>query len=300
MVGHPSRVSALKNSWPIGGTLGSLILAMVVLAGPAAGRDPNGGSAAKPPFQRRGFYLHACWHFNYPFAVCTWQREDYQNMFQLLRHLGFNTVMLDGSLWECAPMLLSLSDRQALIDYRLIIEDAQKVGIETWLVQDPGVTVRPEIAVKPLRQRSLYAHMQTVRLDNPKEAEAYLKHRADAMEILNNADAYVTIDGDPGGYPGAKPSEFLKILLHDRQTIDRVGTHPKSQKIIPWIWCGWGTKGVWQEPIEPFVAASCAIKQQNMPEPWELLPGHVIGKDGPTAGPLLNSRSRPACSIAQL
>ncbi len=101
MVGSPSLASALKNRWLIGSALGSLVLAVVVLAGPIAGMDPDVGSPVKPPFQRRGFYLHACWHFNYPFAVCTWQREDYQNMFQLLRHLGFNTVMLDGSLWEC-------------------------------------------------------------------------------------------------------------------------------------------------------------------------------------------------------
>ena len=86
-----------------------------------------------------------------------------------------------------------------------------------------------EIAAKPWLERCLYSEMKTVQLDDPREAAAYLRHRAALLEILNNADAYVTIDGDPGSYPGAKPSEFAKVFSHDRRTIDRVGTHPKSQ-----------------------------------------------------------------------
>ena len=93
------------------------------------------------------------------------------------------------------------------------------------------------------------------------------------MTILNNADGYVTIDGDPGSYPGAKPSDFLKVFLADRQTLDRAGERPEKQKLIPWIWSGWGTKGVWVEPIEPYVQATLAELKRGMPEPWELLPG---------------------------
>ena len=140
------------------------------------------------------------------------------------------------------------------------------LALDCWLTQGAALTSRPEIGVKPWMRRSLFPHMQTVRLDDAKEAERYLEHRAALMEILNNADAYVTIDGDPGGYPGATPSEFLKVLLHDRKTIDRAGTHPKTQRVIPWIWCGWGTKGVWQEPIEPFVRATSPSCSRGPPQ----------------------------------
>lgn len=249
-----------------------LTLAVWILAGSASSVLAGDAAAATPGFQRRGFYLHAYWQYNYPFAVRSWQPADYHNMFQLLKRLGFNTVMLWPVL-EAVPAPLSRADREAVQAFRPIIEDARRCGLETWLSLAAGITSTPEIAAKPWMERSLFAHMKTVRLDNPKDADAYLRHRAELMAILNNADGYVTIDGDPGGYPGARPAEFLRVLLSDRQTIDRSGTHPKSQKIIPWIWCGWGTKGVWEEPIAPFVTAILDALKQRMPEPWELLPG---------------------------
>lgn len=83
----------------------------------------------------------------------------------------------------------------------------------------------------------------------------------------------MTIDGDPGSYPGAKPSDFLKVFLADRQTLDGAGERPEKQKLIPWIWSRCGTKGVWVEPIEPYVQATLAELKRGMPEPWELLPG---------------------------
>ena len=235
-------------------------------------RAAEDASVTKPAFQRRGFYLHAGWKYNYPFAVRSWKPADYHGMFQLLKRLGFNTVMLWPVL-EAVPAPISPADERAVRAFRPIIEDARRCGLETWLTQAAAVVSRPEIAAKPWLERSLYAHMKTVRLDDPNVADAYLRHRAALMAILNNADGYVTIDGDPGGYPGAKPAEFLKVLVHDRLTLDRVGTHPKTQKVIPWIWCGWGTQGVWREPIAPFVAASLEALKRQMPEPGELLAG---------------------------
>ena len=65
------------------------------------------------------------------------------------------------------------------------------------------------------------------------------------MAIANSADAYVTIDGDPGGYGGAQPKEWLSVFLADRATLDACGTGPGTQPLIPWVWCGWGTEKVW-------------------------------------------------------
>ncbi len=194
-------------------------------------------------------------------------------MFQLLKLMGYNTVMLWPTL-EAVPAPISVADCATLGEYRTIVDDARRCGMETWLTQCAALTCKPEIASVPWPRRSLYAgKAQSVRLDDPRQAELYFRHRAELMAILNNADAYVTIDGDPGGYPGAAPADFLKIFLRDRRTIDRVGTHPRAQRLIPWIWCGWGTKGVWVEPIAPFVAASLDTLKKGMPEPWELLPG---------------------------
>ncbi|MBN2021458.1 MAG: hypothetical protein JW809_01570 [Pirellulales bacterium] len=257
-----------------------VVLVALGVGGSVAGAEPAAGSSVEPGAQRRGFYLHACWTYEYPFAVRAWRREDYKNMFRLLARLGYNTVML----WPCTeavPAPMSQADRNDLAGFRAIIDDARKQGLETWLAFCV-VGSTPEIAAKPWMQRSLYAHMKTVRLDEPREARAFLEHRAAVLEILNNADGYVTIDGDPGGYPGAKPAEFLKVLLADRQTLDRVGTHPKTQKIVPWIWNGWGRDNTqaefWGPPVEPHSTALLAAIEPLMPEPWELLPGRSNGE----------------------
>jgi hypothetical protein len=251
----------------------SLVLAALAALTPVAAATAADSPSAKSAEPRLGFYLHGVWKYNYPFAVRSWRRADYQNMFHLLRQMGYNTVMLWPAI-ETAPMPLVEADRQAIAGFRPIIDDARQCGLEAWLVSSPVVAL-PEIAAKPLFQRSLYAHMKSARLDDPRESEALLRHRAAMLEILNNADGYVTIDGDPGGYAGAKPDDFIRLLLNDRRTLDRVGTHPKTQKVIPWIWAGWGAKGVWKEPIEPFIAASIEAIQQHWAklEPLELLPG---------------------------
>ena len=85
-----------------------LILAMAVLARASSNASAADKVAAKPAFQRRGLYLHACWNYNYPFAIRTWQARDYHNMFQLLKQLGFNTVML----WPCLEAVPRRSRRR--------------------------------------------------------------------------------------------------------------------------------------------------------------------------------------------
>jgi hypothetical protein len=260
--------------------IGCLLMAGGGRSETAGSEEHRASSVIQPSEQRRGFYLHACWTYNYPFAVRTWQREDYDNMFQLLKRLGYNTVML----WPCAeaaPAPLSEADRKDLTKFRAIIGDGRKYGLETWLVLC-AVTSKPEIAAKPWMQRSLWPYMETARLDDPQKAETFLKHRAALIGILNNADGYVLIDGDPGSYPGAKPEDYVKIMLHDRETINRVGTHPKTQKVVPWIWAGWGIENPWTDAKtrEPFVMASLEAikKQQEKLSPWELLPGRHAGE----------------------
>jgi hypothetical protein len=275
MIGNGCRFLFRAGCRPLAGILGCIFLAIVWSAAAVRGGEHEGSPVIKSAEPRRGFYLHACWMYNYPFAVRTWQREDYDRMFQLLKRLGYNTVML----WPCAeavPAPISEADRRDLLKFRRILEDGRKYGLETWLVLC-AVTSKPEIAAKPWMQRSLWPYLETARLDDPRKAEAFLKHRAAIIGILNNADGYVLIDGDPGSYPGAKPEDYVKVMLHDRKTIDRVGTHPKTQKVVPWIWAGWGIENPWTDAKtrQPFVMGSLeAIKhQQQKLEPWELLPG---------------------------
>ncbi len=230
----------------------------------------------QPAFAHRGFYLHAGWEYAYPFAVRTWTRSDYDSMFALLARLGFDTVML-WPMMESVPPPLSTRDAEDLARFREVIGDAQQQGLACWLTQCANLTTRPEIASQPLAKRHLMPFAQPVRLDNPMQRDPYLAHRAALQKIVNNADAYVTIDGDPGGYPGAAPVDFLRVLEADHDTIARIGTHAKRQKIVPWLWAGWGAdwekNGVWKEPLEPLTAPVLLELKRGMRGPWEILCG---------------------------
>lgn len=234
-------------------------------------------TSPKAPFAR-GFYLHTSWEFAYPFAVRSWQRDDFRNFFALLELLDFNLVMF-WPLTEAMPAPLSEADLKELEAMRQLGEDAHACGLDFWLTFCANATARPEIAAKPFKQRHLYPFRIDVRLDDPKAKADYLAHRATILKVLNNADAYVTIDGDPGGYPGAKPRQFAEVLEDDRAVLDQCGIRPTQQEIIPWVWMGWGSDwakhGVWGEPIEP-LAVPLLEELKTLPEPWTLLPGRHI------------------------
>src|SRR5688572_11026286 len=102
-----------------------LILLLALLACALPSQMCLGGESPQTPasFKRRGFYLHGCWAFNYPFAIRTWKRDDYDHMFQLLKALNFDTVMLWPVL-EAVPPPLSQEDAEAVRGFRPIINDA--------------------------------------------------------------------------------------------------------------------------------------------------------------------------------
>lgn len=230
-------------------------------------------------FRHCGFYLHEGWFFNYPFAVRAWQRDDFANMFQLLQRMGYDQVGIWPML-ESIPMPLSREDSLALQKFCHTVDDAHDASLECWLIQCANLTPDRSVASLPWSQRNPYHVWRQVRLDNSEQAAPYLEHRSKILSILNNADAYVTIDGDPGGYPEAKPEDWLRVFLSDRSALDKYGINPSRQKLIPWIWCGWGTRQVWggnpNNPpslIKPYTGATMELFKTAMPEPWDLLVG---------------------------
>ena len=244
----------------------------LTMCGAAEAPQAAGEKTAPAGCEHVGFYLHGGWVFDYPLAPRTWQRDDFKNMFSLLGKMGYDTVML-WPLLEALPMPLSEGDAEQLRAFRPTVDDARTAGLRVWIAQCPNLTTDPSLRAQPWRERNPYPVMRTIRFDNPAEKAAYFEHRAAMMKIVNNADGYVTIDGDPGGYAGAKPQDFVDIFLRDAATLAAHGERPGQQEVIPWLWCGWGTKGVWQEPIEPFLRATYEALPGKMKEPWGLLPG---------------------------
>jgi len=229
---------------------------------------------------RRGLYFHTGWQYKYPISVRSWKRSDYAGMFAFLSKLGYNTI----STWpfvEAVPDPISDEDRTALLAMRDIISDAQKAGLEYWMTIAANIDSQESIRERPLGERLLFNHLRIVRLDDPVERERYMRHRAELMGILNNADGYITIDGDCGGYPNAEAKEFVDVFLADQKVLRKVGTHPDKQKVIPWLWVGWGSD--WENhpewptlPVEPHTRPVLALLKDTMTEPWELLPSRSI------------------------
>jgi hypothetical protein len=243
--------------------------AALLLAPLAALNADDSPKPVKQGFHRRGFYLHGCWVMNHPFSVRSWSRQDFAKMFRLLHHLGYNTVML----WptpETAPMPLSGEDVATLRGYRPVIDDAKAAALECWFAYCSNVISKNEVRPLPWKDRSLYASTQIIRLTDETTTQTYLQHRQSVLRLLDNADAYVVIDGDPGGYHGAPIEEYLRILRSDQQAVP-------GKRVIPWLWSGWGrdttSKGFWSTPVSPPVRASLEALKKEMTGEWELLPG---------------------------
>ncbi|HOY57853.1 MAG TPA: hypothetical protein PK640_06920 [Verrucomicrobiota bacterium] len=227
----------------------------------------------QPAFKHRGFYFHCGWAFDHPFAPHSWSREDFCNAFDLLRHMGFDTVMYWPQI-EGIPAPISADDAAVLENVRGIIADARAAGLRCWFTLTPNLTSPSEIARQPFAERNPFRTYQPVRLDIAEHREPFLDHRRAMLRVVNNADAYVTIDGDPGGYPGAKPEDFLRVFASDRAALDQYGTDPKRQLVVPWIWAGWGrTQPLWQGDLTPFSKATMTFLKQHLPEPWLMLSG---------------------------
>jgi hypothetical protein len=226
-----------------------------------------------------GFYLHTSWEYKYPFAVRSWARDDFQKFFALLETLGFDLVMF-WPLSEAMPVPLSQDDRRELEAMRNYVDDAHAHGLEFWATFCPNVMVQNAIAEKPFRQRHFYPFKTETRLDDAAQKEKYFAHRAEVFSIFNNADAYVSIDGDPGGYAGATPETFVEVFWRDRQILDALGRH--DAKVVPWRWAGWGgdwsTHGPWNEPLEPLTEPILEALKKAWPQlqPCELLPGRSM------------------------
>lgn len=230
-------------------------------------------------FRRAGFYLHACWCYEYPFAVRRWGFSDYDAMFYLLRGIGLDQVMI-WPMTEVAPPPLSEDDARYLAESRRVIGKAKEIGLECWLMFCPNLSSTEQIRCAPFQERVFYPYMKKYRLDDFAQFEAYTAHLHKMLACLNNADGYVFIDGDPGGYPGAKPGEFLRLLSAVRGKLDQVAAGQKP-RIIPWIWSGWGAdweaEGVWKPDIKKLVRPFLdMLKTHPLSEPWELLPGRSV------------------------
>ncbi|MBN1863860.1 MAG: hypothetical protein JW808_03055 [Victivallales bacterium] len=200
-------------------------------------------------------------------------------MFHLLRTFGMNQVMI-WPMTELAPPPLSANDREHLSEFRKVVQMAEDLGLECWLVFCANLSTTDAVRACSMINRVFYPNMRKFRLDDSQQFDSYMSHLSDILRCLDNADGYVFIDGDPGGYPGAMPEDFMRMLHGVRGILDQSGREQRP-KIVPWVWSGWGAdwekEGVWKPDLRRLVMPFLKALQAGPPgEPWELLPGRSI------------------------
>lgn len=196
--------------------------------------------------------------------------------------MGYEQVMIwpyteKISIQSCADV-----DCQWLEMMKQCVEMAQQNGFECWITVP--VNIGPiETGTdfnQPVKERVFFKDLKIYWLDDKVQKQDNLKRLEYLISKLNNADGYVFIDTDPGSYPGAKAEDYVDTLRMIPEIIRKHGTHPERQKVIPWLWGGWGnagenaTFGGWNKDLKPYLEPVLdLLKNKPLPEPYELLPG---------------------------
>lgn len=233
-------------------------------------------------FRTCGFYLHMHWSFNYPFAVRSWQEDDYLKMFRLLRELGYDIVMVWPYMEKITTRRDAEIDRDWLTMIRGIIHDAQSESLECWITVPANIGPdedRMDLS-EPVKDRVFFKDLKVYCLNEENERKQNLERIESVVSHIDNADGYVFIDTDPGSYPGGDPAEFTTLLNDAAEVIHRNGAYPECQKVIPWLWGGWGNAredavfGGWNKDLAPYIEPVMQqLKDDPLPEPFEYLVG---------------------------
>ncbi|NIA13705.1 MAG: hypothetical protein GWP08_06450, partial [Nitrospiraceae bacterium] len=186
-----------------------------------------------------GLYIHQHWPYNYPYAARTWSVDDYRGFLGGLRQIGYDMAMIWPML-ETMPEPLTPSDEAYLRKLAQAIDMAHgELGMKVWLCLCPNVTAVNEIASRmPFEERHFFYCDARA---NPADSEAMarmIRWREKLLRPLAAVDAIVTIDSDPGGWPGSTNAEFVNLLARHREMYDRL--RPEIE-IYYWAEHGWPT-----------------------------------------------------------
>lgn len=199
---------------------------------------------SKPSFALRGIHLNG-WPFNYPYTFRKWPERDWERYIDILSAQHVNLFFI-WPFMEMIPLPLSKQDEDYLREFRRVVDYAQKEhGMEVWMMQSANRVANSNCGVEDPRDRPYWK--SDVQVDmNPADPEQFRKimdSREALYRIVNNVDGVVTIDSDPGGWPGAPVSDWVKILNGCRKLLDKHNVHGSKAKLIAWLHLGWGRTG---------------------------------------------------------
>ena len=215
-----------------------------------------------PSFGLRGMYAHQHWAYGHPYSLRTWTVEEWKQYVDLLALMRVNLFQI-WSMAGILPMPLSEDDEAFLRRYPPVIDHARDHhGMEVYIGECAN-NMCDSTDVPPITER-LYFDVECLKDPSDPEQMAELRSaRAEFYKICNNADGYWCLDSDPGRWEGSPASEFVDILMMNRELIDTHTTLGRRAKLIYWMWMSWGDKEReenWRETMD-------ALVRRN-PEPW--------------------------------
>ncbi|MHB9024111.1 MAG: hypothetical protein ACYC7E_08035 [Armatimonadota bacterium] len=195
-----------------------------------------------------GMYVHQHWGYKRPYSARTWTVEDWRGYAAGLAALGYNAI----SIWpmlEIVPDPLTPSDRANLEKLREVIAMLHReFGMAVFITLGPNVIANDKAANYTFEERPYFVCDRRLNPKDPEEMGAFYRiRRMMFSEYLREADGFVTIDSDPGGYVGSTNEEFVEIL-RELMTIIR-DVNPNAY-LYYWMWLGWETYNhFWEDAL---------------------------------------------------
>jgi len=233
----------------------------------------------RPDFALRGMYAHQHWDYRYPYALRTWQAEDWNRYVDLLAYFGYDLFQI-WTMVGIVPLPPSPADETFLQKYVAVTEHAQRNhGMEVWLGECAN-NVCERRDLPPIEARDYFAAETLKNPGDPKQFRQLMDARRAFYSLVNNADGYWIIDSDPGGWRGSPAEQFVDILVGNRRLIDECTQLGPRAKLVYWMWMGWGA----ESRQENWRRAVRGLKQRAHPPLWfsACWPDHIrmVGDEG--------------------
>jgi hypothetical protein len=207
---------------------------------------------------------------------------------------------------EILPVPLSTEDEAYLQEVHRVVDYAQNQrGMEVWIMQSANRIGTSDCGIRDPRMRTYWVNdcQKDMNPADPEQFARVLKSFGAFYKIVNNADAYVMIDSDPGGWPQSPISDQVKIFQAARKLLDQYSLHKDQTKLVDWMHVGWGRHKFftsndsvvaaydWVSGKNPdesdaaFMDDTIRSFKAGLTEPWGLIAGHaaylpVVQKEG--------------------
>jgi hypothetical protein len=215
------------------------------------------------------------WAASHPYSFRCWSEDDWHRYIDILFHEGANLLLLWPSM-EIMPVPLTPEDESYLEEVRRVVEYAKRSrGMAAWIMHSANRIAVSDCGVTDPRFRPYWLPDAQIDLDpgKPDQLERILASREPLYRIVDNADAFVMIDSDSGGWEGSPVSAFVELFRRTRMILDRRAGTGSQTVLVSWLWQGWGHTTWDPDSRGGVITETVQLMRRQLPEPWMLIAG---------------------------